>query len=209
MIAPDDDIVTHLPITLRPDPARVVIKPFEPAEAPPGFDTKDSPRAQRIVERILSLEAPDLTGELARVCESLSTRYRSTDDILMRRFDDVNGVIFRHCDIPRDRALLIGAYFSEEYAFEAAALFNPSIVPHPDQKDVPSGSVRFILSLRGVGEGHLSSVTFRTGLFAADGTLIVDPPSLLATVPRIETIVDGQPDDPAVRLFCDASRDLS
>jgi predicted GH43/DUF377 family glycosyl hydrolase len=209
MAEPDQDILTHLPIILRPDPARVVIKPFVPAEAPSGYGITNSPRAQRIVERILSLDAPERAKELARVCEGLSTRYRSADDILMRRFDEVNGVIFRRCEISRDHALLIGAYFSEEYAFEAAALFNPSIVPHPNQQNVPSGAVRFILSLRGVGEGHLSSVTFRSGIFAADGTLSVDPPSLLATVPRIETIVESKLDDRVVRLYCDASRDLS
>ena len=81
---------------------------------------------------------------------------------------------------------LIGAYFLNEYSFEASALFNPSIVPHPDQSGAPEGGLRFILSLRAVGEGHVSSLTFRSGTIAADGSLTVDPTARLASSPRIE-----------------------
>ena len=80
---------------------------------------------------------------------------------------------------------LIGAYFLHEYSFEAAALFNPSIVAHPDQSGAPEGGLRFILSLRAVGEGHVSSLTFRTGSIAANGDVIVDPTSRIATTPSI------------------------
>lgn len=206
---PNNDFVTHLPILLRPDPSRVVIKPFVPAEDPPGYIIKDRPRAQRIADRILALDAVSLAEELNRVTESLASRYRDAAHILLRRFHDVNGLVIDHCDVSHDQALLIGAYFSEEYAFEAAALFNPSIVPHPDQSGVAKGSIRFILSLRGVGEGHLSSVTFRTGICGPDGAIVIDPPSKLAIAPRIEYIPGGLPDDPGVRLFCEESRDLS
>src|SRR3981189_41010 len=78
---------------------------------------------------------------------------------------------------------LIGAYFLNEYSFEASALFNPSIVPHPDQSGTPEGGLRFILSLRAVGEGHVSSLTFRAGTIAADGSLAVDPTARLASSP--------------------------
>ncbi|MDR3389056.1 MAG: glycoside hydrolase family 130 protein, partial [Rudaea sp.] len=101
---------------------------------------------------------------------------------------------------------LIGAYFSEEYAFEAAALFNPSIVAHPDQSHVAPGALRFILSLRGVGEGHISSITFRTGMIGADGSIAVDPAGTLAISPHIEI---AQPDETRVRLSCRESRDVS
>jgi hypothetical protein len=80
---------------------------------------------------------------------------------------------------------LIGAYFLNEYSFEASALFNPSIVPHPDQSGAPKGGLRFVLSLRAVGEGHVSSLTFRTGTIAADGSLSVDPTARLASSPRV------------------------
>lgn len=199
------DIMTHIPILLRPDPSRVVIKPFVPAEDPPGYVTKDRPRAQRIADRVLALSETDLRCELARVLDSLSERYRDVETILIRRFQAVNGSMICKCTVTHDQSLLIGAYFSEEYAFEAAALFNPSIVIHPNQSGVAAGALRFILSLRGVGEGHLSSVTFRTGLWLADGSIVIDPPSERAITPRIE----HDPDDSIVRLFCEESHDLS
>src|SRR4051812_25504249 len=80
---------------------------------------------------------------------------------------------------------LIGAYFLNEYSFEASALFNPSIVRHPDQAGAPKNGCRFILSLRAVGEGHISSLTFRSGSIAADGSVTVDPAARLATVPKV------------------------
>src|SRR5258705_10196016 len=81
---------------------------------------------------------------------------------------------------------LIGAYFLHEYSFEASALFNPSIVRHPDQAGAPENGCRFILSLRAVGEGHISSLTFRSGSIAADGAVAIDPTSRLASVPKIK-----------------------
>ena len=76
-----------------------------------------------------------------------------------------------HCTFSSVQRQLVGAYFLHEYSFEASALFNPSIVPHPDQSGAPAGSLRFILSLRAVGEGHVSSLTFRAGTVAADGSI--------------------------------------
>jgi predicted GH43/DUF377 family glycosyl hydrolase len=93
--------------------------------------------------------------------------------------------IFTQSPVSRVRKLLIGALFSGEYALESAALFNPSIVPHPDQKGVPGGALRFIMSLRATGEGHISSVEFRTGLIAADGGIVLDAISRFVTVPKI------------------------
>ncbi len=201
--------MTHLPILLRPDPSRVVIKPFVPAEDTPGYATKDRPRAQRIADRVLALSEADLKTELARVLASLAGRYRDVETILVRRFQAVNGIIMCKCTVTHDQSLLIGAYFSEEYAFEAAALFNPSIVIHPNQSGVASGALRFVLSLRSVGEGHLSSVTFRTGLWLHDGSVVIDSPSARAITPRIEFFPNTDPDNPGVRLFCEESHDLS
>jgi predicted GH43/DUF377 family glycosyl hydrolase len=72
--------------------------------------------------------------------------------------------------------MLIGAYFTHEYSLESAALFNPSIVPHPDQSGVAPGALRFILSLRATGEGHISSITFRTGTVSAEQSITITPP---------------------------------
>src|SRR5439155_16982477 len=97
-------------------------------------------------------------------------------DLLLRRFERVEKSLLTNRRISEERKLLIGAYFTNEYALEAAALFNPSIVPHPDQSDLPSGSLRFILSLRATGEGHISSITFRTGFVDAQGSVTINTP---------------------------------
>lgn len=90
-----------------------------------------------------------------------------------------------HATLNKTQRCLIGAYFLHEYSFEAAALFNPSIVLHPDQTGAPRGGCRFVMSLRAVGEGHISSLTFRSGTIAADGGVTVDPTARLANVPKI------------------------
>ena len=201
--------MTKLPVALHSDPARVVIKPFVPAEEPIKKENRDCPRAQRMADRIVTMNEADLRIELRRVLASLADRYRDVETILTRRFQTVNGEIISKCSVTHEQELLIGAYFSEEYAFEAAALFNPSIVVHPNQSGVTEGSLRFILSLRGVGEGHVSSITFRTGLWLPDGSVVIDPPSARAITPRIEFIAGADPDNPRVRLFCEESHDLS
>lgn len=113
------------------------------------------------------------------------------------------------CTVTRKQALLIGAYFSEEYAFEAAALFNSSIVLHPDQAGVAAAAVRFILTLRGVGKDHVTSVTFRTGICDADGAIIIDPLSNRTHSPSIEYIPGGSVADPGVRFVCEDNHELS
>ena len=204
-----DDIMFHTPVVLHPDPSRVVIRPFIPAEDPPAFATGHAPRAQRIADRVLGLTEAETHLELARVIESLTERHHDINHVLMRRFHEVHGLLIARCSTTEPQMLLIGAYFSEEYAFEAAALFNPSIVAHPDQSQVAEDAVRFVLSLRGVGEGHMSSIAFRTGLCAANGTVTIDPPGMQAISPRIEEIPGGASDDPGVRLFCADGADLS
>ena len=204
---PEVDIVAHSPVILRPDPSRTVIRPFVPEDIAEYAD-KDRPRAQRIADRVLALDDASFREELERVTSALSARHRDIEDILMRRFREVNGLLIDRSTVAHDRALLIGAYLSEEYSFEAAALFNPSIVLHPDQSGLPAATIRFILALRGVGEGHLSSVTFRTGTWGADCTVTVDPTSAWAVPPRIEMPKEGAADQ-TVRLFCGGSRDLS
>jgi len=103
---------------------------------------------------------------------------------------------------------LVGAYFLNEYSFEASALFNPSIVAHPDQSETPAGSLRFILSLRAVGEGHVSSLTFRSGLIAADGTVTIDPTARLASSPDIVRLTSGAGGDDIDVSFA-AGEDIS
>src|SRR3954468_1734167 len=103
----------------------------------------------------------------------------------------MEGALADHAVFTQAQRQLVGAYFLHEYSFEASALFNPSIVPHPDQSGTPPGSLRFILSLRAVGEGHVSSLTFRAGTVAADGSIAVEPTARLASSPRIKHQVSG------------------
>jgi len=204
-----NDLVAHLSLLLEPDATRVVIRPFVPAEDEPEFATAGCTRAQRIANRILALDPAAVAKELDGVVADLSDHHRDVKQVLLRRFHDINGLKIAATAVTDDQAHLIGAYFSEEYAFEATALFNPSIAPAPDQTGVPAGALRFILALRGVGEGHVSSITFRTGILMADNAITVDPASKRAVSPRIKLIPGGAPDDPGVRLFCEGSHDLS
>jgi len=195
-------------LLLKPQPSRVVLRPFVPAENG-GVPAQDKPRVERILDRVLSLGEAQLREELDRVLASLTDRHRDVERGLQRRFYDIVDRYAGGRAVSPDQMLLAGAYFTEEYSFEAVALFNPSIVAHPDQSGVPEGAVRIVLSLRGVGEGHISSIIFRTGLFTADGALTIDPPSRWAISPQIETIPGGAPDDPGVRLFYGGYEDLS
>jgi len=198
--------ITHLPIVLRADPTRVVLRPFTPADdAPPPGET----RAQDLANRVLALPPAELDAEVERVLASLSDRHRGIEDVLLRRYHEVSGAIIAAQPMNRTQQLLVGAYFSEEYSFEAAALFNPSIVAHPDQSQVPPGAVRFVLSLRGVGEGHVSSITFRTGIIAGDDTITLDPVSTQAISPCIEPLPGVTEDDAGVSLSCGQNRNLS
>lgn len=154
--------VRHLKPTLLPDPKRTVIRPFLP-EDPAPFAVEGAPRGDRIVDRLLALDDARTADLVEAIVEGLGARHREVPALLLRRFDEVAAQLDLPPDLSEARRMLIGGYCSAEYSFEAAALFNPSIVPHPDQSECADGAIRFVLSLRGIGEGHLSSVTFRTG----------------------------------------------
>ena len=170
---------------LRPDPARVVVRPFKPATEPRDFNPTDKSRANHIVDRVLALDSVTVAAQLADVLENFLGRHRNLLEIFEARANEMEEAFAGHTPFTQDQRRLIGAYFLHEYSFEAAALFNPSIVSHPDQTGAPEGGRRFILSLRAVGEGHVSSLTFRTGFIAADGNVSIDPPARLAAVPKI------------------------
>ncbi len=154
-------------VTLLPDRARVLIRPFQ---------VSTNERAVKICARILVLSEAEVKALLAQVMAEFDDRHHKIRDFLKRRFDYARRWLPTDQKLAEEQELLIGACFSHEYSFEAAALFNPSIVPHPDQSDVPPGSLRFIMSLRAVGEGHISSITFRTGMLDARGGIkVVEP----------------------------------
>ena len=171
---------------LRPDPARVIVRPFKPATEPRDLNPTDKTRANHIVDRVLALGAEEAAAQLADVLENFQGRHRNLLAQFEARAGEMEEAFADHAGFSAIQRQLIGAYFLHEYSFEGAALFNPSIVSHPDQSGAPEGGLRFILSLRAVGEGHVSSLTFRAGSIAANGDVTVDPTSRIATTPSIQ-----------------------
>jgi predicted GH43/DUF377 family glycosyl hydrolase len=157
--------------TLLPDRNRVLMRPFRPS-------TDDISR--RIVARVMALSEETVVESLNRVLGGFADRHLDVEVNFRHRFDQVKIYLEPEAKPSVARQLLIGAYFTNEYAIESAALFNPSIVPHPDQTGLPDGSSRFILSLRATGEGHISSITFRTGIINRDHRI-----TLSSTVPFV------------------------
>jgi predicted GH43/DUF377 family glycosyl hydrolase len=193
---------------LRPDPARVIVRPFKLATEPRELNPTDKMRANHIVERVLKLDPDAAASQLADVLDNFKGRHRNLLETFELRADDMEQVLATHRTFSEVQRQLIGAYFMNEYSFEASALFNPSIVPHPDQSGIPAGSLRFILSLRAVGEGHVSSLTFRAGTIAADGSIAVDPTARLASSPRIGYLIPG-PIGNEVEVVFEADQDIS
>ena len=185
---------------LRPDPTRVVVRPFKPATEPRDLNPTDKSRANHIVDRVLALDATSAAAQLAEVLENFQGRHRNLIETFEARAAEMEEALLPHAAFTTEQRRLIGAYFLHEYSFEAAALFNPSIVAHPDQSGAPDGGVRFILSLRAVGEGHISSLTFRSGSVAADGSIIIDPSARLAAVPKVSSRTE-RPDGEQVEVM--------
>lgn len=163
-------------VTLAPNSARVILKPFIPGR----------PRSvAAVIGRALALSEDEAVSELAEVHREFDSRHEGVHDLLMRIFQQVQGHIFTDRPLTSARQELIGALFAGEYALESAALFNPSIVPHPNQDGVSPGGLRFILSLRATGEGHISSIEFREGLLLADGEMTISPSSGRVSLPEV------------------------
>lgn len=176
---------------LRPDPTRVVVRPFKPATEPRDFNPTDKTRANHIVSRVLGLDVEAAKQQLSDVLENFDGRHRNLLDIFEARAAEMEDALVPHAKLDETQRHLIGAYFLNEYSFEASALFNPSIVRHPDQSGAPAGGCRFILSLRAIGEGHISSLTFRSGTIDAGGSVSIDPTARLASVPKIQNRTSG------------------
>jgi predicted GH43/DUF377 family glycosyl hydrolase len=167
--------VTRSRHRLLPDARRVLAKPYSPGEEvlPDG-----STRAGQLVQRVLSIPEAEVSGLLAEILASYTARHRAFPEILERHFLLVAEHVRSVEQLSRERRLLLGAYFTHEYSVEAAALFNPSIVLGPDQTGLGPGQRRFVMSLRAVGEGHLSSIEFRSGVLDGAGELSFDPPGV-------------------------------
>lgn len=208
MVAFPATVLDRHALYLRPDPARVVVRPFKPATEPRDLNPTDKTRANHIVDRVLALDPETAESLLADILENFQGRHRSLRERFEARADEMEDAFSAHSSFTKTQRQLVGAYFLNEYSFEASALFNPSIVVHPDQTGAPPGGQRFILSLRAVGEGHISSLTFRSGSIAADGGMVVDPTARLASVPRIGHRAAGPAGD-EVEVVFDSAEDIS
>jgi predicted GH43/DUF377 family glycosyl hydrolase len=179
----------------------VVVRPFKPATEPRDLNATDKTRANHIVDRVLALDTAAVSKELAEVVDNFQSRHRNLLNIFEARAQEMETALAAHSVFSEEQRLLVGAYFMHEYSFEAAALFNPSIVPHIDQSGVPADVCRFILSLRAVGEGHVSSLTFRSGSIAADGTVTLDATAPLASIPTVASRIPGRDGDEVLLVF--------
>jgi len=159
---------------LKPDQSRVLLRPFSPGDRQRG----------RIIARIMSLPEDQVGSLLDEVSAEFSQRHQQIHKLFLERFEQIRELLGTGEKFSEQRKLLIGSYFLAEYSLESAALFNPSIVPHPDQSGLPAGALRFVLSLRATGEGHISSITFRTGIIHADHRIEVQRPTGFLTEPR-------------------------
>ena len=163
-------------VFFRPDSSRVLIRPFIPG---------DPARIVNIIGRALALSEAETEGQLASVTADFGKRHLNIGALWRQNFERVKAHIFSSRPLSEARQLYIGALFSGEYSLESAALFNPSLVAHPDQSGLAEGELRFILSLRATGEGHISSIEFRTGVIRADHSISVEEPSRFVTAPRV------------------------
>jgi predicted GH43/DUF377 family glycosyl hydrolase len=158
---------------LCPDATRVITRLFVPGEELP----EGASRGRAVIDRVLSLHDDEVAASMADITARFANRHRAFPDILRENFDIATHGRTDLAGLGEDRRLLIGAYFTMEYAVESAAVCNPSMVAHPDQSGLAAGEVRFVMSVRAVGEGHRSSVEFRTGVAGPAWTLTLDPPS--------------------------------
>jgi len=166
--------VKRTTVKLFPDRKRVLARPFRPMS---------DQRAVKICARVMALPESEVHALLEEVRAEFGERHPKTGEFLKRQFDAVRPYLLNGQRLSEERKLLLGGYFTHEFSLEAAALFNPSIVPHPNQSDVPPGSLRFILSLRATAEGHISSITFRAGILDANNNIKFDAPARYSLEP--------------------------
>ncbi len=171
-------LVTRSHLRLSADPARVITQLFVPGQE--GFEHQQS-RTGVVLARVLRMSESDVSAALGDVISRFDGRHRDLVGIFRRHADELADRLDPDTEISDDRRVLMGAVFTSEYAIEGAALCNPSIVVHPDQSGISPGSVRFVLSVRGIGEGHRSSIGFRTGVIDPFGRPKVDECASVAT----------------------------
>ncbi|HLO91314.1 MAG TPA: glycoside hydrolase family 130 protein [Lentimicrobium sp.] len=161
---------------IQRDTSRVILRPHIPTHLD---------RISRIAGRVLALSDDHASDLLRVVLSSFNDRHRNIEDRLMENFGRVVQYLNPEITVSHIKKMLIAAYFTMEYSIESAALFNPSIVPHPDQSNLAPDELRFIMSLRATGEGHISSIVFRSGIIESDGNAIFDHMTEFVQTPKM------------------------
>ncbi|WP_448500883.1 glycoside hydrolase family 130 protein [Sphingomonas sp.] len=187
------DLVTH-ELRLHADPSRVVVRPFHI-----GWQSNGSgpSRTQRLVSEVLGMTEREAHRQLQLVLKDFEKRHWQTRRVFMTRYEEIaERLKLDDNAIGDDKRQLIGAYFCHEYSYAAAALMNPSAVAHYDQSGMPDGSLRILMSLRAVGEGHISSVAFREGIITSDCELHLAPEPPFATAADVQGDDDHVPEGP-------------
>src|ERR1700761_1004172 len=161
--------IERKPVRVNPDPKRVIARFF--------FNGND--RAKEVIERVMKVDEDTAFGIVSPILQEYSKRHRNITRVLSRHCSKLKP-LFAELNIDFDtltvyRKLLIGSYFTHEYSIESAAFFNPSIVEDPDQTELSEGERRVIMSFRAVGEGHISSITFRRALIDKNNNITVLP----------------------------------
>jgi predicted GH43/DUF377 family glycosyl hydrolase len=170
--------VRRLDIDIRPDPRRVLLRPFIPSLiVKPSASPEIGNRVLKIYARVMELDDQSVAAEFKRLMHEFGGRHMDIEEEFQQRYEGIAPALPMDPMPSEKRKLLLGAYFTNEYSLESAALFNPSIVPHPDQEGVEEGALRFVMSLRATGEGHISSVVFRAGTLTAEGGVELEPVS--------------------------------
>jgi predicted GH43/DUF377 family glycosyl hydrolase len=167
-------MIKKLSTTLLPDPKRVILLPFELNEV----------RTKRVINMVSSLEESEVQKILNKVFKEFSDRHRYFEENIISHYLRIEKYIPKPVTMTNDRKMLLGSYFSKEYSICSAALFNPSIVVHPDQSGIDKDSLRFVTSLRATGEGHISSIVFRDGIIDKNSNVRLNDTARYSTLPK-------------------------
>ncbi len=172
--------IERLPLELTPDPSRVIMR---------FFGTGNEKRVRDIIGRVLTFPEDQVGKLLEELGRTFCPKHDRLFEVFAEHFDTIRGAVPLDSDLTESRRLLLGACFTMEYALESVALFNPSMVPALRQEGLPDGALRFVMSLRATGEGHVSSIVFRVGIVDADGAIHLEPVEK-STRPLKATLVD-------------------
>jgi len=167
-------VIKKLSTTILPNPRRVILLPFELNEV----------RTRRVINMVFSLDEGEVQKILNKVFKEFSDRHRYFEETIISNYSRIAKYIPKSVIMTNDKKMLFGSYFSKEYSICSAALFNPSIVVHPDQSGIDKDSLRFVMSLRATGEGHISSIVFREGVIDKNSNVRLNDADRYSNLPK-------------------------